>query len=150
MPVKGHNGGEITPNRDLCYVPGAVPSIRLPSLRFAAVLLEETKRQVQRSVLSFFPQQKDFILYNLTLIFKSPELCFFCLLGLIAFTSLSSERCLPGKLIARLVLFSSRSLAPGKGGQRREREMPRLPLGSGCLQGQRPGGARGHFSSVIV
>lgn len=120
------------------------------SLRFAAVLLEETKRQVQRSMLSFFPQQKDFILYNLTLIFKSPELCFFCLLGLIAFTSLSSERRLPGKLIARLVLFSSRSLAPGKGGQRWEREMPRLPLGSGCLQGQRPGGARGHFSSVIV
>lgn len=115
-----------------------------------AVLLEETKRQVQRSVLSFFPQQKDFILYNLTLIFKSPELCFFCLLGLIAFTSLSSERCLPGKLIARLVLFSSRSLAPGKAGQRWEREMPRLPLGSGCLQGQRPGEAEGHFSSVIV
>lgn len=63
-----------------------------------------------RSVLSFFPQQKDFILYNLTLIFKSPELCFFCLLGLIAFTALSSERCLLGKLIARIVLFSRRSL----------------------------------------
>lgn len=27
MPVKGHKGGEITPNRD---VPGAVPTIRLP------------------------------------------------------------------------------------------------------------------------
>lgn len=75
-------------------------------------------------MLSFFPQQKDFILYNLTLIFKSPELCFFCLLGLIAFTCLSSERCFPGKLIARLVLFSSRSLAPGEAGQRWEREMP--------------------------
>lgn len=93
-----------------------------------------------RSVLSFFPQQKDFILYNLTLIFKSPELCFFCLLGLIAFTSLSSERCFPGKLIAWLVLFSSRSLALGEAGQRWEQEMPRLPLGSDCLQGQRPGG----------
>lgn len=70
-----------------------------------------------RSVLSFFPQQKDFILYNLTLIFKSPELCFFCLLGLVAFTALSSEGCLPGKLIARLVLFSRRSLASGEAGQ---------------------------------
>lgn len=86
-------------------------------------------------MLSFFPQQKDFILYNLTLIFKSPELCFFCLLGLIAFTSLSSERCLPGKLIAWLDLFSSRSLALGEAGQRWQREMPRLPLGSGCLRG---------------
>lgn len=93
-----------------------------------------------RSVLSFFPQPKDFILYNLTLIFKSPELCFFCLLGLIAFTPLSSERCFPGKLIAWLVLFSSRSLALGEAGQRWEQELPRLPLGSGACKSSGQGG----------